>query len=324
MADRIEQDVRIDVDEIIIDRSDTGPEGTDTAAIHAEIRETRERMGHTLDDLSERLNPDHLKDQVKENIKENIREATIGRAEDMARHAADRVTETRHNLMDTIRDNPLPAAMVGIGLGWLIWNGRKEDHHPDINIAYRGYRSPYEGNLYDRPGAAERAGHRVSNAAGEVKHRAGELTDQAEGAVTELADRTREAASDVADRARSAAEHLAQEPRYRTHRLEDRFQGALHESPLAVGAAAIALGMAAGLSAPSTRKESELMGGARDHLVERAREAADEATDKVQRVAERVVGEAQSTAQEAAQQEGLASGPQKGMFSGTGPGAPPR
>lgn len=293
MAERIERDVR--VDETIVVRPDDDADRADTAAIHAEIRETRERMGHTLEDISERLNPDHIKDQVKH----NIREATIGRAEDMARNAADRVTETRHSIMDTIRDNPLPAAMVGAGLGWLFWNGRKEDSYSrggpyaDINVARRP--SPagedwYARSTYDdEPGVMERASGRAQHA------------------VTDLAGRTQEAASGVADRARSAAGHIAEETRYRTHRVEDRFQGALQETPLALGAAAVALGLAAGLSAPATRKESEFMGGARDQLVERAREVAGETTEKVQRVAERAMDEAQTTAGEAAREQGLAT-----------------
>ncbi len=41
--------------------------------------------------------------------------------------AVDRVDDTRHSIMDNIRDNPIPAAMVGLGLGWLFINGRRDD-----------------------------------------------------------------------------------------------------------------------------------------------------------------------------------------------------
>ena len=108
----------------------TGAE--DTAAIRADIRDTRDRMSQTLDGIGERLNPQLLKERVREEIrdrkdhlKENIREATIGRVENMARSAANTVNATRSSITDTIRDNPLPAAMVAIGLGWLLFNGRR-------------------------------------------------------------------------------------------------------------------------------------------------------------------------------------------------------
>ncbi|MDQ3605146.1 MAG: DUF3618 domain-containing protein [Gemmatimonadota bacterium] len=334
MADRIEDYEQDD------ERSFGGLEPDlnqpDQAAIREDIRETRERMSGTLDDLGERLNPNHLKAQVKE----NIREATIGRAEHMARNAVSRVDETRHSIMDTVRDNPIPATMVGIGLGWLFWNGRKQDsyeRHPRYaRHAYGGERYVDRGDRYvytaggryggydyeydyEEPSVAERTSRRVSEFGENARDRAEELTDRAQDAVSDAVDRTQEVIGDTAERARSAARNLAAETRYRTHRLEDRFQDTLYETPLALGAAAVALGLVAGLSAPATRRESELMGGARDQLVRKARDVASETTEKVQRVAERVIDEAQDTAQEAAREQGLTS-PQGGT-GGTGGGA---
>jgi hypothetical protein len=98
------------------------PRGEDPAVIRAEIHETRERMGETIEEIGERLNPNRLKEQVKD----NIRDATIGRVENMATNAVERVNETRRTFTNTIRENPIPAAMVGIGLGWLIWNQRRQ------------------------------------------------------------------------------------------------------------------------------------------------------------------------------------------------------
>src|ERR687886_211968 len=95
---------------------------TDPAAIRAEIAETRERLGDTIEEIGERLNPRHIKEQVKQ----NVREATIGRVENMAHSAVDRVNDTRRTITDTIRDNPIPAALVGVGLGWLIYNGTRQ------------------------------------------------------------------------------------------------------------------------------------------------------------------------------------------------------
>lgn len=52
------------------------------------------------------------------------------------------------------------------------------------------------------------------------------------------------------------------------------------ERPLAVAAAAMALGLLAGLTLPSTRREDELLGERRDDLVESAREAGREALEQ--------------------------------------------
>jgi hypothetical protein len=75
----------------------------------------------------------------------------------------------------------------------------------------------------------------------------------------------------------------------------------LRENPLTVGALAVGLGAGVGLAVPQTTKEHEVMGEARDNLVETAQEKAQDAQEKVQRVAE----EAQGAAQQEAQNQGL-------------------
>ena len=76
--------------------------------ILGEIDETRREMGSTLNQLGDRLTPGHLVDQAKE----NVREATVGRLEDTARGMSDMVFET-------IKRNPIPTAMAGMGLAML-------------------------------------------------------------------------------------------------------------------------------------------------------------------------------------------------------------
>src|SRR5918992_5511475 len=104
----------------ITSRADGPPE---TTIIRAEIRETRERMGETIEEIGERLNPNRLKAQVKE----DIREATIGRVENAARNTVERVSEAPRSIANVMRENPIPAAMIGIGLGWLLFNRRERN-----------------------------------------------------------------------------------------------------------------------------------------------------------------------------------------------------
>ena len=116
-------------DDIELARNDDERSEADNAAeLRAEIRETRERMGDSLEQLGERLNPGNIKDRVKQ----DIRDATIGKVENMAHSAADQLDEARQTIgdaqrtvVDVVRDNPIPAAMVGIGLGWIAYNVRQ-------------------------------------------------------------------------------------------------------------------------------------------------------------------------------------------------------
>jgi ElaB/YqjD/DUF883 family membrane-anchored ribosome-binding protein len=290
-------------------------EAADPAAIRAEIRETRDRLGGTLEEIGERLNPRHLKAQVKG----NLREATIGRVGHMAHSAADRVSEARSTVMDTIRENPIPAAMVGIGLGWLVLNARRQgasggpsgggydryDARYGVRYAgepraYAGYpygSDQYAGGTEGETGTLDRARERVSE-------RVSEASDTVRETAGEVAERAQEAAREVADRAQDVASTVAQQTRTQARRVEDAF----YENPLAVGAATLALGLAAGLALPATEREVELLGDARDRVVDRVKEVAQETTEKVQAVAGRVVEEAKTTAQDAAREEGLTTG----------------
>ena len=93
--------------------------------IRESIEQTRANMTETIDELQERLSPSHLKEQVREQVieqykqaRETVREATIGKVEDMVERVSDTMYETRRSIVDTVTTNPIPSALVGIGLAW--------------------------------------------------------------------------------------------------------------------------------------------------------------------------------------------------------------
>lgn len=316
-----------------------------TAFLRAEIRETRERMSETLDELSDRLNPNRLKAQVKD----NIREATVGRVEIMARNAADRVNETRHGMVDRIRENPIPAAMVGIGLGWLLFGGRRRDERTMWERSYvqDGYdgSTGYVGDLSattprlmqddagggmgstvsHEPGVVDRVKDRVTGIGETVRdttsdlvsgagERVGETRERVSERVSDVRDRAGEVIGDVAGRARHVASGIGDGTRRGFYGATERFDTTMNENPVAIGVVALAVGMAAGLAIPESRRERQMMGPYRDQLVDRVREQVDETRERVQNVAERVVEETKdaarelvSEAKETAKSEGLMS-----------------
>ncbi|HEX3157662.1 MAG TPA: DUF3618 domain-containing protein [Gemmatimonadaceae bacterium] len=270
--------------------------GTDAVQIRAGIEQTRERMGETLEQIGDRLNPHHISAQVRD----NIRNATLGKVENMARNAADRVTDTQHTVMDTVRSNPLPAAMVGLGLGWLFLNGRRQNatrmsrgaSYEDVEYARGGdatQRQAYAGGA----SAAQMAGDADADGPRTLEHareRAGDPEHQAKGSASQLAERAQDAASTVTHRARTGA-----------RRVEEQFQ----DNPLAIGAVSLAMGLAAGFAIPTTDREVSLMGDVGSRVVDRAQGMARETADKVQHVASRVLDEAKTTTKEASREEGL-------------------
>ena len=79
----------------------------EVAASRAEIERTRTDMSETVDAIQNKLSPQNLKEQAKE------------QATGTAKGAGS-------TIMQTIRENPLPAALTGIGLGWLFMSARKQ------------------------------------------------------------------------------------------------------------------------------------------------------------------------------------------------------
>ena len=298
----------------------------DTDMLREEIEQTRERMSGTLDQLGERLNPNRIKQQVKD----NVREATIGRVEDMARHASVRVNETREGILETIRDNPVPAAMIGIGLGWMLFNGRRDSRshtHSLQSSDVSGY--GYVGNVdsvtprlmqddaaggmgasvsHDHTGGIR---SHVSDVAVNAREKVSDVTHRAGERISEVKDTATEKVGDVAHRVQHVATDLAQTTRYQAHRAEDRFASTMQDNPLAVGAVAIALGMAAGFAIPETRRENEILGPTRDKLVDRARMVASEAKERAHEVVDRV--------KEAAEEELSSSSKSETRDPGYGP-----
>jgi ElaB/YqjD/DUF883 family membrane-anchored ribosome-binding protein len=263
-----------------IGSSDRKKGENETEVLAADIRITQERLGNTVEEIGERFNPTRLKAELKN----DIRDATIGRVEDMAQQSAEFVSDAQRTVMQSVRENPIPAAMIGLGLGWLVLNARSSKKKMSSGSLYEEPQRTEFGTSYEEQqyGYDDRqSGAQQSGTLGPARAKAGGVVDSMKQKSSKLADQTR----------------------MQTRRVERAFQ----ENPLVIGAAALALGLAAGLAIPATEKEMELVGDSGDHLVDKMRDVAEDTKGKVQHVAERVVNEAQSTAKDAAQEVGLMS-----------------
>ncbi len=116
-----------------------------------------------------------------------------------------------------------------------------------------------------------------------------------------MASQARDKVEQIGSQARDQVTHYTGQAQHQAQEATDWFQQKLHQNPLAVGAAAVALGTVAGLALPETRMEDQLMGEARDGLMQQAKSTAQDTMHKVQHVAE----ETRKTAQEEAKKEGL-------------------
>jgi ElaB/YqjD/DUF883 family membrane-anchored ribosome-binding protein len=281
----------------------------ETEIIAADIRITQERLGDTVEEIGERFNPTRL----KEELKSDIRDATIGKVENMAQQTADMVSDAQRSIMQSIRENPVPAVMVGIGLGWMILNASNRKKQMGSSSQYDDYQRRSARSMSDEQGDGwstkydDQQGRdydgQQSGTLDRARNKASDVVDSVKQKTSRLADQTQRKASEMGERAEEMASRVADQTRVQSRRVEQAFQ----DNPLVIGAAALALGLAAGLAIPSTEKEDELVGEARDELVDKVRDVAEDTKSKVQQVAERVIDQAETTAKDTAHQVGLMS-----------------
>ena len=118
-------------------------EGKSSEEIRAEIDRTRSQMTEKIDTIQDRLSPDYLKQQAQTMVQEIVQESTDAIVE-FARTGSKQAGRT---LFDTIKANPLPSAVIGVGLGWLAMNMMKGQG--DSDSGPYGYQGNY-GSMYNR------------------------------------------------------------------------------------------------------------------------------------------------------------------------------
>jgi hypothetical protein len=130
--------------------------------------------------------------------------------------------------------------------------------------------------------------------------------------VTEARDQIGGAVGDAVSRAQDAAQQIGSQGATGANRAGGLLQQAIHDNPLAVGTALLALGAVVALAVPQTPQEHQVLGPARDRLVANAQDTAQDVAQKaqlaVQETAQKVqhvAQEARDAAQRTAQQEGL-------------------
>lgn len=323
----------------------------DPAGLEAQIEQTRRDMGETIDAIQARLDPELLKfkaeqrvEQAVDRAKDEVYDATIGRVGDATERATRTVTDWRDNVLETIKDNPFPAALVGIGLGWLLMesssNGerrRRSERHYRRGDEYEWRRGSlpearsrygrtgtqhryYDDGWREERGTVERTLDRAQQGARRTMDQAQETWDDVSSGVRERIEQLRQDAGELEDEARGKldtlideleqmvddaemnARRLSQKTQMHARRARNNLQTTFEESPLALGAVALAVGAAVGLAVPRTDTEDELMGDYRDQLVDRAEETAKRARAQAGEVAEEVTDAARQAFEDVKQE----------------------
>jgi len=196
--------------------------------------------------------------EMTDQAKGAVRASTVGRVEQVAGMTRESAQEMGTDMLTLIRQNPLPAAIAAAGIGWL-WMQRSSDETAYSGQS-NGYRYSQQGNGY---------GESASHVMGEASQRVGSIVDQAKEMTGQVAGQAQSGAGQLQSTAKSAVKGISADP-------------------LAVAAVGVVLGAVAAIMLPPTEKEQQLMGDARERVVNRVQEMGGETVEKVQQVASEV------------------------------------
>jgi len=239
----------------------------DPQEIRSEMAQTRAAMSETIDALQERLDPQRLKEEatakirettnhLKEQATEKVREATIGKVEHMTGEVMDNVkesaSEARYGIADTIRHNPIPAALIGIGLAAMFFNGsdrrttngyRPSNGHngsaqpPRSLPIYGGMRAaPVRTDSYGGrplpdtgPNVVEQTKSTVQQLGRQAQDTAGDLTGQVKETVQNLGDQAQDTAGNLADQVKGTVQQVGSQAQDTAGNLAGQVKGTVQQ-----------------------------------------------------------------------------------------------
>ena len=286
----------------------------DTEQLRADIEDTRAEMSQTINEIQERLSPENVMDQVKE----KVREATLGKVEKVMERVGEtigEVTEPAREVMgragtaikETGRSaagvawrNPIPLALIGLGVGLLVMRKYRGGN---------GYDYEYDYNDTLRPSSSSRMRGQMGSQTeyGQTEYGKGQSQYSTRGTFNQVKD----TASELAHRSTDALNNLGTKAKDTASSIGTSCERLMRENPLALSAVAVAAGTAVGLMLPTTRLESEYIGETSERLVDKAQEVAREAIDKVQSAAQQQLAPEQQPQQQQQPQQPQPQKPQQ-------------
>jgi len=261
-----------------------------------------------------------------------------GNASHTAHNAVDSVKEASYNagnkvkgagdiIVETIKLNPIPAAITGVGLAWLLmsayrqkeassmnYNGTPGDRFASTTDEFGMQNNFATSNTYSGPSTMDTMKSSLSDAKDKVAQKAGDIAHSVSDTASNVAQTVSNKASDVAHTVSNKASDVAHTVSNTASEWGGQVKGQAQRAasatgdfyqvnPLAMGAIALLVGAAVGLMIPATDPENRLMGETRDRLKDQAAQQFQDVAGKVSAVAQTAFDSAKQTVQETVKQE---------------------
>lgn len=265
--------------------------------IEREIEEDRLRIEEKITAIQQRISPGQMLDEAMNYVKSS------GGAEYFA------------NLGSSLKTNPIPVALMGISLAWLMANpgnsgsSYDEESYPLATVEgdVRRIGPPEADGEHRYSHFADSTGKRFKALTDETGRRAGHFIDESGKTYRGFADATGRQIHDIRDEAGKVFEEAsgwaakawrqagtaarsmgrsatgaASQTWEHAGRLNENLIERFRDQPLIGGALAFAAGAAIGAALPSTRTEDEMIGDVSDDVRERLSEQASRTLDQAE------------------------------------------
>lgn len=260
--------------------------------LERETEQTRAAIADTLDELRACMTPGHVLNQLADRMSDGSTAAFA------------------RNLRDQSVNNPLPVALIGTGLAWLML-GRRATRSGDAlgaatdRAAEVGQRTARD-TIGEFSETADTARELAGDAADTMRDRAASAADTVRDQMASTADAVRDQAASAADSVQRTAatgyQTFTNAARRTAASVTDSTKAAsqrtlqsgsalvdfCREQPLVLAGLGIALGAIMGALVPATEAESRLMGETSDEVKERAQDFASRQYEDAKQAVEKV------------------------------------
>ena len=236
--------------------------------VEREVEASRGELDRTVEALKDKMTPGQIFDEA-------------------TRAMGGAGQQVMSKFVEQARENPMPLAVMGLGLAWLMASTNKPRYASPSHFEPRSFEADSGAGVGSRvSGALHDAGARASGALSSVRDKASDAVAAAKeklaGATSHAGEAGRSAGQNLSSMASSAAARAGE---YR-HQAQRGLIGALDREPLLIGGLAVAVGAAIGAALPSTEAEDRMVGSARDRLVYKGKDALQEGLQKAGGVAQ--------------------------------------
>lgn len=226
--------------------------------LEREIDARRANIGNLVDALESKLSPGQLIDEA----------LAYGR-----RNGG----EFFGNLGTTVRANPVPTVLTGVGLLWLMMGQNRQPSTSTGPSMFSGLGDSVSHMAESVTDTFGNAKARVQDTANRMKDKASHLSDKAHDysdSASDMGHGVGDKVSAASQRLNATAHDASDALRRQGQNLQSSLGYMLKEQPLALAAIGIALGAAIGAALPATAKENQVMGRASDRLTDKAKTMA--------------------------------------------------